>query len=390
MLLGRSCFVVGARWTRWFAACMLGGAVCVGFGATGARAQQSSPVRALTAEEERVVSALPVVPSRLNRAYALVTKPTRRIKAVYTFTVSAPKLRALSWVLLAPKPPDLPGQKIVRVSSTPAGVTISELSPLRQKVLRAKIHAKTEKQRTGVTLAVDIEASLFSRMLISRRKAPTAGTARALTELDRKLALRPTSQFDYTSEAVQVWLAKYALKRAAREGEVDFARRVFQVIVRNYRFHYVDKQNRVASYVCTVGKTDCGGMAGLFVTALRSQGIAARMLAGRWARSATPDEKVGEVTYFQEHIKAEFFAREIGWVPVDVALGVLRDRSPGKLRYFGYDGGNFLTLHLDNDLKCDTLYMGLKTSALLQTASWWAIGTGDFNDVTVTEDWQVK
>jgi len=369
---------------------MVTGAVCVGVGATAARGQASPSGQALTAEEERVVAALPVVPSRLNRAYALVTRPARRIKAVYTFTVSAPKARVVTWVLLAARPPDLPGQKIVRVSSSPACVTVEELSPLRQKILRAKVYAQTDEQRTGVSLAITMEASLSSRTLVPRRKAPTAGTAWALKPLARKLALRPTSQFDYTDDTVQAWLTKHAIKRADQEGEVDFARRVFQVIVRNYTYHYASVQNRAASYVCTVGKTDCGGMSGLFVAALRACGIPARTRAGRWARSATPAEKVGEVTYFQEHIKAEFFAREIGWVPVDLTLAVQRDRSRDKLRYFGYDGGDFLTLHLDNGLKCNTLIMGVRTSTLLQTPSWWAAGTGDFEQVTLTESWQVK
>jgi len=34
-------------------------------------------------------------------------------------------------------------------------------------------------------------------------------------------------------------------------------------------------------------------MAVLFVTALRAQGIPARTLAGRWAKSAKPDDKIG-------------------------------------------------------------------------------------------------
>ena len=52
---------------------------------------------------------------------------------------------------------------------------------------------------------------------------------------------------------------------------------------------------------------------------------------------------MGSVRYFQEHIKAEFYAQGVGWVPVDLSSAVLHDTSDAKLRYFGNDAGRHAT-----------------------------------------------
>jgi transglutaminase-like putative cysteine protease len=185
--------------------------------------------------------------------------------------------------------------------------------------------------------------------LIQRKEDSPPDAVSKLPDPDRALFLRQSAHFNYQSTEVVRWMLKNALARKPDEDEVDFARRVFQFVVRNFQYEYLGEQNRSASNVCTTGKSDCGGLAVLFCTVMRSQGIPARTLAGRWANSAKPDEKIGRVSYFQEHVKAEFFAQNVGWVPVDLSSAVLHDRSAEKLAYFGNDRGDFLTLHLDND-----------------------------------------
>ena len=60
------------------------------------------------------------------------------------------------------------------------------------------------------------------------------------------------------------------------------------------------------------------------------------------------------------------------------------------LTYFGNDPGDFLTMHLDTDVSFDTLYFGTKTMPLLQKASYWAAGSGNFDGVVTQEDWKVS
>jgi hypothetical protein len=127
----------------------------------------------------------------------------------------------------------------------------------------------------------------------------------------------------------------------------------------------------------------------LFVTALRSQGIPARILAGRWARSAKPGDQIGALDYYQEHVKAEFYAQGVGWVPADLSSAILHDPSPAKLDFFGNDCGDFLTFHLDDNLSFDSLQFGVKTMQFLQRPAYLAKGSGNFKNAVIRETWTV-
>ena len=130
--------------------------------------------------------------------------------------------------------------------------------------------------------------------------------------------------------------------------------------------------DRAASHVCKDRKSDCGGLcARLFVTILRANGIPARQLVGRWATSAEPLQKIGEVLFNQQHVKAEFYAVGIGWVPVDLSSAVQWDRSSDGLNYFGQDPGDFMVLHLDNMFHVETQVLGRMDIPYLQGVAFW-------------------
>ena len=343
----------------------------------------------LSAEDERVVEALPVVPPGLNGHDALLIKPAANVTATYTYTVSAPDLTAKEWVMLVPRPPELPGQKISSVRTLPASRLVADLGPLKRPLLRVRVSADTAALAKGITLEARYQATLYSRQLIRRGDGDGMPAAPALLESERRLFLRRTSQFDYTNDVLWHWLTSNRLTRGEREGEVDFARRVFQVIAKGFHYEYLGQQDRSAPHVCVVGKSDCGGMAVLFVTALRAQGIPARALAGRWAKSAVKDDKIGAIPYYQEHVKAEFFAQGVGWVPVDLSSAVLHDKSPDKLAFFGNEHGDFITLHLDNDVSLDSLNFGIQVMPWLQDAAYWVTGAGNLNHTTISQVWTV-
>jgi transglutaminase-like putative cysteine protease len=335
---------------------------------------------------------LAVVLDRLqggNAAHALEIKESKTVSAEHAYRVSAPDLTAVEWIIFTPRPPDFPGQKIIDAHTIPGSENTFELSPLKQPVMRARIPVRSTKLTREVRLETRMDAKLYSRQLIHRIGKTPEDSAAPLTARDRQLYLRRTTLFDYTSRTFQNWAGSNNLVRAKAEGEVDFARRVFLRIAKNFEYEYLGEQDRKASHVCKAGKSDCGGLAVLFATVLRSQGIPARTLAGRWAVSAKPDEKIGEVKYHQEHVKAEFFAQGVGWVPVDLSSAILHDRSPGKLEYFGKDPGDFLTLHFDNDLALDTLYFGIRSMPLLQRPSYWARGSGTVDNAVIREGWNV-
>jgi transglutaminase-like putative cysteine protease len=327
---------------------------------------------------------------RIPALYSLETSLSRTVSASYTYSVSVPALTAEEWEIFAPKPVTLPGQRILRVATSPEADVVSDASSLRQPLFRALVPVLSPELRHRIVFTVAIDAQLFSRRLVGRETSASEAGVESLTDLERRLALRSTPQFDYSSKRVKTWMAGHELIRLREEGEVDYARRVFQVMARTLGYDYRGEQDRSASHVCTVLKSDCGGLSALFVAVLRSQGVPARTRAGRWATSVRLDQRMGSVRFFQEHIKAEFYAQGVGWVPVDLSSAVLHDTSDAKLRYFGSDAGDFITWHLDTDLVFDTLHFGRKTCTLLQRPSYWVVGVGSMAGATTSEDWQVR
>lgn len=336
----------------------------------------------------RSAAALPAVPDGLNPSYQLETRPVGKVTAVYKVSVSAPSVRPDVWILLWPKVADLPGQRIIAGACRPTGVAVSDLSPLHQPLWQVRIPVPADAPGNEVKLTVATRVELFSRKLVRRDGGPVA-VVPPLPDDQRRLFLRPTAWFDYESPALLAWLDANKLRRGEREGEVDFGQRVFLTLTRGFGYEYRDGMDRRASHVCGAERSDCGGVSSLFVAAMRSQGVPARMRAGRWALSAKPGQRAGEVEYFQEHVKAEFFAQRVGWVPVDVSSGILHDKTPAGLDYFGNDRGDFITLHLDHDLSFEPFSFGVKTVALLQRAAYWTTGRGHLRDAVIKEGWEV-
>ena len=96
---------------------------------------------------------------------------------------------------------------------------------------------QSEALRHNTDIEFRIDAELFSRRLVSSDASGERTTRPAvanLTAAERRLALRPAGLFDYTKGNFGNWLADNRLTRGRKEGEVDFARRVFQFIARTF------------------------------------------------------------------------------------------------------------------------------------------------------------
>jgi transglutaminase-like putative cysteine protease len=72
---------------------------------------------------------------------------------------------------------------------------------------------------------------------------------------------------------------------------------------------------------------------------MRASGIPARALYGRYIKDSDKYWKDDDTI----HVRAEFFAEDVGWVPVDVAAAT--GNNPDN--YFGQDSGDLLVLHFD-------------------------------------------
>ena len=321
--------------------------------------------------------------------YALVTTSANHVRDDLTFEFVAPKLGAKEWVIYTPRLPELPSQTGVRTALSPAGRPARELSAAGQPVLFTKILVKGSKGRNGVTVRVEYEANLLARRLVRRQPGPEAARLVApLPQKERRLALAEGRQFDFQSPSFQGWLDAHKLRREPKEGEIDFARRVFLEIKSAFQCVHGAELDRLASHVCKARKSDSCGLSIVFTSALRASGIPARVASGRWARDSDPDRNAAD----EPHVKSTFFATGVGWVPVDLGSALILDKSSEGLEFFGTENADFLIMHFDTDLEFDTVFFGRKTVETVQGPVFWVSGTGSFDDfkLLVTSRIQTK
>ena len=110
---------------------------------------------------------------------------------------------------------------------------------------------------------------------------------------------------------------------------MNFALRLFRTMKQKMVYKRPFEHDGKASSTCQSGQGDCGCLSTVFVCALRANDIPARELVGRLVKSDKPFEK----SEYGIHARAEFFAEQIGWVPVDPSFG-LSDRSPPWVELF--------------------------------------------------------
>jgi hypothetical protein len=334
------------------------------------------------------LSVLPAAPPA--PAYVLETADARRVEATLTYSVRGDNLKVKEWVVFAAQAPELPGQTKMETLLEPAGTSTKDLSPLGRAVLIARVTAKSKELMTSLPIRVTYRATLRSRQLQPLPAGKAAPKVEPLSDKEREKALAARGDIDYKADAVRSWMKDRKLRRDDGETDLDFARRTFLALRDGFRYEYRGNQDRRASAVCRDGRSDCGGLSALFVAVVRANGVPARTLHGRWATSAEEGQKAGGLPYYQTHVKAEFFAEGIGWVPVDVASGILHDKSKEGLAFFGHDRGDFLTFHVDPDLELDTRLFGRKKVENLQNPAYWVSGAASSEPPPVTEGWEVK
>ncbi len=323
--------------------------------------------------------------------YVLDVADARRVEAVLTLDVRCPNLRAAEWVVVAGRAPELTGQVKPTTRLEPGNAqVVKESGPLARPVLRARVPAATDALKTGLPIRYTVTATLRSRHLRPLKPDEKPPAVPDLSAADRKAFLADRGDADASAGPFRAWLKEANLTRSAGESEVDLARRVFRAVKAKLGYEYRPEMDRRASAVCRSTGSDCGGLSILVVAALRANGVPARTLYGRWATSADPNDKVGGVAYNQEHVKAEFFARGVGWVPVDMASGVLHDKDPEGLRYFGHDDGDFIVFNVDPELEVDTVHFGRAKVPHLQAPVFWVTGGGSLEPETVEPGWRVR
>jgi hypothetical protein len=322
--------------------------------------------------------------------YGIRVAKTKTIRGVYSFVIHSPNLAAKEWILFAAQAPELPGQSHTSSRLLPDGQAFRDLSDRHRQLLRAQILVSDETQRHTLRGQIEWQATLYSRNLERREPNVSYSSPPVLSTSEHRAALAETTTLDYSQDVFQQWLRKHRLHKTANESDLDFGRHAFLAITHALRYDYAELMDRHASHICQTDRADCGGMCALFAATLRANGVPARMLMGRWARSADPHGTLDGAPYHQQHVKAEFYANGVGWIPVDLSSAVTHDKTPEGLRYFGHDHGDFLTVQLDPDVQVDSVHWGVKSLPLLQSFHYYVTGKGKLENVTFDRDWQVQ
>lgn len=322
-----------------------------------------------------------------SESYSLEAKTVARVVGTLSYDVTYPDFRASEWVVCVSQAPTLPGQIKVRTTVSPSGEPAQDESDLGRSLLVARVGADAEHFLNTMPVKITYEATLRSRKL---RRGPRSGRAATLSPEERKLYLADRGFIDFNNPVFSEWLKSSGVERRSNEGDIGFARRVFLGMKAGMQYDASLPREFHASAVCQKGRAECGGMSVLFASIMRANKIPARTLWGRWARSAEPGKTLANLPYYQIHVKAEFFARGVGWVPVDLSSAVLHDKPPQGLRFFGNDAGDFIAFHIDPNLVVDSRLFGVKPVANLQTPTLWLRGKGSLKNVQKVQDWQVK
>jgi len=321
--------------------------------------------------------------------YTIEVKDHQGVTGVLTYRMSCKNLRAREWLVFAPVAPELPGQMKVKTTLFPAGFAAKDHSALERALRVGRVPVRTPEQLTDLTVRVTYQATLESRTLKALPPGAKPGSVPALTKADRKAYLAELGDINIKSDAFKKWLERRRFMRSPGEEDIDFARRVFLGLASTFAYEYRLGSDRRASVVCQAARSDCAGLSILFAAVMRANNIPARTLFGRWAVSAKANDKVGDIEYFQWHVKAEFFSDGVGWIPVDVSQAILNDKSTGGLRYFGVDRGDFITMHIDPNLVLDAFTFGRQPIHNMQVPAWWVTGKGSVKPSKTKEEWHV-
>ena len=206
---------------------------------------------------------------------------------------------------------------------------IADESSLRQPL--ATLHWFPDSIDGGRSFTVEATYDLTINRRTLEPGEPPAAVPR-LTRAERSAYLASSKHFDFTSPRFRAWLVKEDLKRKPAERDLDFAHRAMQAMVRDYTYRFELKSDRSASAVCKAGWSDCGGLATVYVSILRSNGIPARCLSGR---NVKPDST---------HVRLDFYAEGVGWVPGDPSLAIAKHSADAG---FGREPTDMVIMHFD-------------------------------------------
>ncbi len=241
----------------------------------------------------------------------------RRFAFEYQASVPAEDSAAHLWV---PIPHDDPYQKIshLRVeSSLPYKI---ETDALGNRIL------SLEGKPGGVAPAVTLRFECVRQEHLQPVAAAPPGKAPELTAEERRRWLAP-DRLVPTDGKIQKW-ARDVVEAAGAKTDLEMARAIYNHVVATVKYDKTGKGwgRGDIYYACDARRGNCTDFHAIFIGYARAMGIPARFSIG----FPIPKERGGG-SIAGYHCWAEFYARGIGWVPVDASEAA---RDPSRREYF--------------------------------------------------------
>jgi transglutaminase-like putative cysteine protease len=267
--------------------------------------------------------------------FKITITASKRVRATVKSAYRFPNMVAQEWWVAYPLPPEFPGQPSargrIRIDEAPAAEPgrIADESTMRQPLATLHWFPTTFEDGQHFTVEATYDVTINCRVL--EPGLPPVPVP-PLTRAERSVFLASSSHFDFTSPIFRAWLGKQGLKRKTGERDLDFAHRAMEAMVRTHTYRFDQKSDRSASAVCKAGWSDCGGLATVYVSVLRANGIPARCLSGRNVKPDGP------------HIRLDFYADGVGWVPGDPSVAIAEESADAG---FGREPTDMVIMHFD-------------------------------------------
>jgi transglutaminase-like putative cysteine protease len=328
-------------------------------------------------------------PAAAQPRYKLEAADVQTVSAAISYELRTTTFAATRWQVFLPEPPELPSQTKVKATFPPNAKPATDRSPIARKLRFLDVPVANPKAGSGLTVKFEVEATLRSRRMVELTADEKPPAVAAPTAAERKCYVSPSTRVDHTAKAFRDWLTAKKLIRGKGEGELDFAARVLEVIRADYTYFYDPDEDKRASVTCRRTKTDCGGMAYLFLAAMRANDVPARMLVGRLALPREPNATRYDLGYDRPHVRAEFYVADVGWVPIDPQQANTARQTPLS-QLIGRDDGDLLVLHIDSELQLPYPDR-VREATLLQTnPDFFAQGRGQFDVTFGPTGWELK
>jgi choice-of-anchor C domain-containing protein len=314
-------------------------------------------------QQGQVIEWVAFSPGEFAQGYVLERRPVRSVKITTSIELNEPDGKAREWALYATQFPEMDRQRDVKATLEPGGAPAREAGPAKRPVLFMHLIDKPN----GFKASLTAELTLYATQLLPRVRGQQVPPVADLTAEQVQRYTAAWGPEDYDAKVFQDYLDRTGLRRDEKESDLSFARRAFYYL--KHHIEYADLPEGLtckASDICTAGKGICTEQEVLLVAILRANHIPARALPG----GLVPWDKPAVDGFLAGHVRSEFFARGIGWVPADLTF-----ESDGELSYFGYDDGLLAVNHNDFDFIFEPFPGESYRLGALAYFAWWPLGS---------------